>query len=137
MPHGNEPSHQVLYMYNYVGQPWKAARLIRQTMREMYKDDYDGLSGNEDVGQMSAWYIFNCMGFYPICPSSGYYNIGSPALPAITVTMSNGKQIRVTTKNWSKKAVYVDKVFINGKPYTKSYITWEDVKDGINLQFVD
>ena len=134
--HGNEPCHHVAYLYNYLGEGWKCQKWVRRVIDEFYGDQPGSLCGNDDCGQMSAWYIFNCMGFYPICPSSGYYNIGSPALPAITVTMSNGKQICVTTKNWSKKAVYVDKVFINGKPYTKSYITWEDVKDGINLQFV-
>lgn len=76
--HGNEPSHHVLYMYNYVGQPWKAARLLRQTMKEMYKDDYDGLSGNEDVGQMSAWYVLSAMGLYQVEPAGGKYIIGSP-----------------------------------------------------------
>ena len=109
---------------------------MRTVVDQFYGNQPGSLCDNDDCGQMSAWYIFNCMGFYPVCPSSGIYNIGSPALPAIDVTMSNGKHIRVTTKNWSKKALYVSKVMLNGKPYSKSYITWDDVKDGIDLQFV-
>ena len=85
---------------------------------------------------MSAWYIFNCLGFYPVCPGSGYYNIGSPALPAVDVRMSNGSHIRMTARNWSKDAVYINKVYVNGKRYTKSYLTWDDVKNGIDIEFV-
>ena len=101
----------------------------------MYVNDMDGLHGNDDCGQMSAWYIFTSLGFYPVCPSSGYYNIGSPAIPAIDVRMSNGKHIKVTTRNWSKDALYVDKVMVNGRPHNKSYLTWEDIKDGIDIVF--
>ena len=134
--HGNEPCHHVAYLYNYLGEGWQCQKWVRTVVDQFYGDQPGSLCGNDDCGQMSAWYIFNCMGFYPVCPSSGIYNIGSPAMPAIDVTMSNGKHIRVTTKNWSKKALYVSKVLLNGKPYTKSYITWDDVKDGIDLQFV-
>ena len=134
--HGNEPCHHVAYLYNYLGEGWQCQKWVRTVVDQFYGDQPGSLCGNDDCGQMSAWYIFNCMGFYPVCPSSGIYNIGSPALPAIDVTMSNGKHIRVTTKNWSKKALYVSKVMLNGKPYSKSYITWDDVKDGIDLQFV-
>lgn len=85
---------------------------------------------------MSAWYIFNTMGFYPTAPSSNIYNLGSPGLPAVDMEMSNGKHIRVTTKNWSKKNVYVKEVYLNGKKYNKSYITYNDLKNGMDLHFV-
>ena len=109
---------------------------MRNIIDSFYGDQPGSLCGNDDCGQMSAWYIFNCMGFYPVCPSSGIYNIASPALPAIDVTTSNGKHISVTTKNWSKKAVYVSQVLLNGKKHTKSYLTWDDIKDGADILFV-
>lgn len=134
--HGNEPCHHVAYLYNYLGEGWKGQKIVREVVDRFYGDEPGSLSGNDDCGQMSAWYIFNSMGFYPVAPSSGYYNIGSLALPGVTLTMSNGKKIVVTTKGWSKKAVYVNKVFLNGKPYTKSYLKWTDLKEGARIQFV-
>lgn len=134
--HGNEPCHHVAYLYNYLGEGWKGQKIVREVVDRFYGDEPGSLSGNDDCGQMSAWYIFNSMGFYPVAPSSGYYNIGSPALPGVTLTMNNGKKIVVTTKGWSKKAVYVNKVFLNGKPYTKSYLKWTDLKEGARIQFV-
>ena len=132
--HGNEPSHQVLYMYNYVGQPWKAARLIRQTMREMYKDDYDGLSGNEDVGQMSAWYILSAMGLYQVEPAGGKYIIGSPLLDKATINVGGGKTFSIICKDNGKENIYVQSVKLNGKPYTKSYIMYYDIMKGGTLE---
>ena len=132
--HGNEPSHQVLYMYNYVGQPWKAARLIRQTMREMYKDDYDGLSGNEDVGQMSAWYILSAMGLYQVEPAGGKYIIGSPLMDKATINVGGGKTFSIICKDNSKENIYVQSVKSNGKPYTKSYIMYYDIMKGGTLE---
>ena len=133
--HGNEPCHHVAYLYNYIGEGWKCQKWVRTVVDNFYGNKPGSLCGNDDCGQMSAWYIFNCMGFYPVCPSSGYYNIGSPAIPAIDVRMSNGKHIKVTTRNWSKDALYVDKVMVNGRPHNKSYLTWEDIKDGIDIVF--
>ena len=112
--HGNEPSHQVLYMYNYVGQPWKGARLLRQTMDEMYKDDFDGLSGNEDVGQMSAWYIFSAMGFYPVCPGTDQYVLGAPYLPYLKISLENGNTFEIQAEKVSDKNRYVKSVRLNG-----------------------
>ena len=134
--HGNEPCHHVTYLYNYIGEGWQCQKWVRNIIDSFYGDQPGSLCGNDDCGQMSAWYIFNCMGFYPVCPSSGIYNIASPALPAIDVTMSNGKHISVTTKNWSKKAVYVSQVLLNGKKHSKSYLTWDEIKDGADIQFV-
>lgn len=134
--HGNEPCHHVAYLYNYIGEGWKCQQRVREIINRFYGNTPNSLCGNDDCGQMSAWYIFNCMGFYPVAPSSGYYNIGSPALPAIDVTMSNGNHIRVTTDGWSSKAVYIKKMYVNGKPYSKSYLKWDDVQKGIHLHFV-
>ena len=109
---------------------------MRQVVDAFYGNKPDALSGNDDCGQMSAWYIFNCMGFYPTAPSSNIYNVGSPALPEVTMTMSNGQKVKVTTKNWSKKNVYLHKMFLNGKEYNKSFITFEDIRNGAELHFV-
>lgn len=134
--HGNEPCHHVPYLYNYIGEGWKCQKWVRTVVDRFYGNKPGSLCGNDDCGQMSAWYIFNCLGFYPVCPGSGYYNLGSPALPSVDVTMSNGRHIKMTTKNWSKDALYISKVFVNGRQYTKSYLSWDDVKDGINIEFV-
>lgn len=132
--HGNEPSHHVLYMYNYVGQPWKAARLIRQTMKEMYKDELDGLSGNEDVGQMSAWYILSAMGLYQVEPAGGKYIIGSPIVDKATMNVGDGKTFTILCPDNSKENIYVQSAKLNGKPYTKSYIMYDDIMRGGTLE---
>ena len=132
--HGNEPSHHILYMYNYVGQPWKGARLLRQTMKEMYFDDYDGLSGNEDVGQMSAWYILSAMGLYQVEPAGGKYCIGSPVVNEASINMGNGNIFTVRATNNSEENIYVQRALLNGKPLTKSYIMFNDMKRGGTLE---
>lgn len=134
--HGNEPCHQVNYLYNYLGEPWKCQQRVREVVDRFYGNTPDALSGNDDCGQMSAWYIFNCMGFYPTAPSSNVYNIGSPALPKVTMHMSNGKDLKMTTDNWSKKNIYVKELYLNGKLHDKSYITYDDIRDGAELHFV-
>lgn len=134
--HGNEPCHQIAYIYNYLGQPWKCQEKVRYIMEIFYGNAPDALSGNDDCGQMSAWYIFNAMGFYPTAPSSNIYNIGSPGLPMVDMQMSNGKHIRITTENWSSKNVYIKKLFLNGREYNKSYITYDDLEKGMELHFI-
>ena len=134
--HGNEPCHQVAYLYNYLQQPWKCQERVREVADKFYGNTPDALSGNDDCGQMSAWYIFNCMGFYPTAPSSNIYNIGSPALPRVTMTMSNGRKVEVTTDNWSPENVYVDRLYLNGEIHDKSFITYDDIRDGAKLHFV-
>lgn len=134
--HGNEPCHQIAYIYNYLGQPWKCQEKVRYIMETFYGNAPDALSGNDDCGQMSAWYIFNAMGFYPTAPSSNIYNIGSPGLPMVDMQMSNGKHIRITTENWSSKNVYIKKLFLNGREYNKSYITYDDLEKGMELHFI-
>ena len=134
--HGNEPSHHVLYMYNYVGQPWKAARLLRQTLDEMYKDDFDGLSGNEDVGQMSAWYILSSVGLYQVDPVGGRFVIGSPLFDKATVNVGAGKTFTVVAKNNSDRNIYVQSARLNGKALKNSYIEFNDIRHGGTLELV-
>ena len=134
--HGNEPCHQIIYLYNYIKQPWKAQEKIRYVLDTFYGNKPDALSGNDDCGQMSAWYIFNCMGFYPTCPSSNIYAIGSPGLEAVELTLANGKKISMTTENYSKQNVYIQAMFLNGKEYNKTYITYDDIKNGADIKFV-
>ena len=121
--HGNEPSHQIAYEYNYAGQPWKTQAMVRRIMNEMYRDQPDGLAGNEDCGQMSAWYIFSALGFYPVCPGSPHYAIGSPVVDNAVIKLENGKSFTIKTKNNNAQNVYIASAKLNGKEYTKSYIS--------------
>ena len=132
--HGNEPSHHIIYMYNYMGQPWKAAKLLRQTMKEMYFNDYDGLSGNEDVGQMSAWYVLSSVGLYQVEPAGGKYIIGSPLFDEAQINVGNGKSFIVRAKNNSQENIYVQSAKLNGKPYSKTYLMFQDIVRGGTLE---
>lgn len=134
--HGNEPCHQIIYLYNYLKEPWKCQKWIRQVSDSFYGDAPGALSGNDDCGQMSAWYLFNTMGFYPTAPSSNIYNIGSPTLEAVTMTLSNGKKVNMTTENWAKNNVYIKKMYLNGKEYNKSYLMYSDIANGAEIRYV-
>ena len=134
--HGNEPSHHIIYMYNYVGQPYKAAPLIRQVLREQYRNDLDGLSGNEDVGQMSAWYVLSSIGLYQEEPAGGKYIIGSPLFNEATLNVGDGKTFTVKAVNNSDKNIYVQSAKLNGKRYDKSYIDYRDIVAGGTLELV-
>ena len=134
--HGNEPCHHVAYLYNYLKEPWKCQKWIRTIVDRFYGNTPDALAGNDDCGQMSAWYMFNCLGFYPIAPSSNIYNIGSPCVKALSVRMSNGKHIEMEAENWSPENVYVKTLYVNGKKYDKSYLTYDDIRNGVKLRFV-
>lgn len=134
--HGNEPCHHVTYLYNWLGEPWKCQKWVRTIADSFYGNEPGSLSGNDDCGQMSAWHIFNCMGFYPVAPSSNKYSIGSPCVEAVTMTMSNGKQIEMTTKNWSPKNVYVKALYVNGKLHKSPFLKYEDICNGAKLHFV-
>ncbi|MCL2291012.1 MAG: GH92 family glycosyl hydrolase [Bacteroidetes bacterium] len=134
--HGNEPSHHATYLYNYVGKPWKTQELTRKIMSELYTSAPDGLCGNEDCGQMSAWYVFSALGFYPVCPGDNQYVLGSPIFDKATMNLENGKQFNIIAHNQSDKNIYIQSVKLNGKPYSKSYITYNDIKDGGTLEFV-
>ena len=134
--HGNEPSHHIIYMYNYVGMPWKAAPKLRQVMNTLYNDGIDGLSGNEDVGQMSAWYILSSMGLYQVEPAGGKYIFGSPLFNKVVVNVGGGKTFTIEAKNNSAKNIYIQSAKLNGKRYTRSYIDYKDIMKGGILEFV-
>ena len=134
--HGNEPSHHVIYMYNYAGRPDKAAPLLRKMLNEMYLDQPDGLSGNEDVGQMSAWYILSSVGLYQVDPVGGRFVIGSPLFDKATVNVGGGKTFTVEAKNNSDKNIYVQSARLNGKTLKNSYIDFNDIRHGGTLELV-
>lgn len=133
--HGNEPSHHVIYLYNAVEQPWKTQQYAAKVMHELYQNSPAGLCGNEDCGQMSAWYVFSAMGFYPVDPVSGKYEIGTPLFPEMQMHLSNGNTFTVLAPTVSKENIYIQAVKFDGKPYSKSYITHEQIMEGATLEF--
>ncbi len=134
--HGNEPSHHVAYLYVYAGAQWKTAEKVRYIMDEFYTDKPDGIIGNEDCGQMSAWYLLSAMGFYQVNPSDGVLVFGSPRFDKVTAKVRGGKTFTVEAENNSKENIYIQKVYLNGKLYPKTYITYNDIVSGGNLKFV-
>ena len=134
--HGNEPSHHVIYLYNKVRQPWKAQKYAAQVMHDLYFNAPAGLCGNEDCGQMSAWYVFSAMGFYPVNPIGGEYEIGTPLFPEMRLNLDNGKTFTVLAPNVSRENIYIQSVKVNGQPYDKSYITHQQIMDGATIEFV-
>ena len=133
--HGNEPGHHIIYLYDYAGQPWKTALRVREVLKTMYHDSVDGLSGNEDVGQMSAWYILSSLGFYQVEPAGGRYVFGSPLFNEASMNVGNGKTFRIIAHNNSKENMYIQSVKLNGKPYTRCYIDFKDIIRGGKLEF--
>lgn len=133
--HGNEPSHHVIYLFNVVGQPWKTQKYAAEVMHELYKNTPAGLCGNEDCGQMSAWYVFSAMGFYPVDPVSGRYEIGTPMYPEMKIHLDNGKIFTILAPAVSKENIYIQSVKLDGKPYDKSYITHEQIMNGSVFEF--
>lgn len=134
--HGNEPSHHMAYLYDYVGQPWKTQTRVRQIMDQFYKPEPDGLIGNEDCGQMSAWYVLSAAGFYPVTPGSTVYAIGSPLFPEVRFNLENWKSFVVRAVNASERNVYIQSARLNGKVYNKSFLLHEDLMAGGELVFV-
>ena len=132
---GNEPSHHVLYMYPFVGQQWKTAERVRQVLTTLYFDAPAGLSGNEDCGQMSAWYMLSALGFYQLEPAGGRYIFGSPIVDKATLKVGKDKIFTIVANNNSPKNIYIQSVKLNGKDYTKSYITHTDISNGGELIF--
>lgn len=132
--HGNEPGHHVAYLYNAVGEPWNTQKYVSQIMHTLYTNTPDGLCGNEDCGQMSAWYVFSAMGFYPVNPVSLTYEIGTPVFPKMELSLSDGKTFTVIAKNVSKENCYIQSVKLNGEPYDKSYITHGQIMEGATLE---
>ncbi|WP_322932835.1 GH92 family glycosyl hydrolase [Bacteroides sp. CG01] len=133
--HGNEPSHHVIYLYNAVEQPWKTQQYAAKVMHELYQNSPAGLCGNEDCGQMSAWYVFSAMGFYPVDPVSGKYEIGTPLFPEMQMHLSNGNTFTVLAPTVSKENIYIQAAKLDGKPHNKSYITHEQIMEGATLEF--
>jgi predicted alpha-1,2-mannosidase len=131
--HGNEPSHHITYLYAYAGQPWKTASKVRYILDNLYSDKPDGLSGNEDVGQMSAWYVFSALGFYPVNPVNGAYVFGSPAINEARIKVRDGKTFSIKATNNSHENIYIQSITLNGKPYTKTYLTYTDLMQGGEL----
>jgi predicted alpha-1,2-mannosidase len=133
--HGNEPSHHVVYLYNWTNSPWKAQDKIRMILKKMYRNGADGLGGNDDFGQMSAWYIFSSLGFYPVAPGSDEYALGSPLVKNAIFNLENGKKFEVETVNQSDKNVFVSKVLLNGKQIDKPFLKHSDVLNGGKITF--
>jgi predicted alpha-1,2-mannosidase len=136
MWHGNEPGHQISFMFNYVGQPWKTQREVRNIMNTEYHLGANGLSGNDDSGQMSAWYIFAALGFYPVCPGSDYYVLASPAFAKAVLNMSTGHRFTIIAQNASAQNIYVQSATLNGKPYDRNYLLHSDIAKGGKMVFV-
>ncbi|MDR3366867.1 MAG: GH92 family glycosyl hydrolase [Prevotellaceae bacterium] len=134
--HGNEPSHHIIYMYPYAGQPHKTAEKVREVLSTLYCDAPDGLSGNEDVGQMSAWYVLSAIGFYQVEPAGGKYIFGSPIVDKAVVKVKDGKTFTVIAANNSAENKYIQSVSLNGAPYSKPYISFEDIARGGTLELV-
>lgn len=134
--HGNEPCHHIPYVFNYARQPWKCQERVREVVDRFYGNTPDALSGNDDCGQMSAWYLFNCLGFYPVAPSSNVYNVGSPCVESASIRLSNGKRLKMTAENWSPENVYVKEMYINGKRNDKSWFSYDDIRNGADIRFV-
>lgn len=132
--HGNEPGHHVIYLFNKVGEPWKTQQYASKVMRELYQNTPAGLCGNEDCGQMSAWLVFSAMGFYPVDPISGMYEIGTPLFEEVKMQLANGKSFTVKAPGANAECIYVQSVKLNGAPYNKSYITHEQIMSGATLE---
>lgn len=133
--HGNEPSHHIAYLYNYAGVPWKTQKMVRQILSTMYSNKQNGIAGNEDCGQMSAWYVMSAMGIYAVTPGMDYYVIGSPLFDKVTINLENGKKFEIVATNNSEKNVYIQSASLNGNPYSRSYLKQQDIMNGGKLVF--
>ncbi|HJD93139.1 GH92 family glycosyl hydrolase [Bacteroides coprosuis] len=133
--HGNQPIQHMIYMYNYAGEPWKAQYWTREVMDKLYTAAPDGYCGDEDNGQTSAWYVFSSMGFYPVCPGTDEYVIGSPQFNKMKLHLENGKTVTITTKNNDKANRYIDEMTVNGKTYSKNYVTYEQLMNGADITY--
>lgn len=133
--HGNEPSHHMAYLYNFVGKPNKTQEKVNQILSELYTNNPDGISGNEDCGQMSAWYVFSSLGFYPVTPASNQYIIGTPYLDKATIHLENGNAFTVVANNLSTNSIYIQNATLNGKPLDRSFIYHNEIMEGGHLVF--
>ena len=133
--HGNEPSHHVAYLYNWTDEPWKTQERVRMILKNQYHPTPDGLGGNDDCGQMSAWYLFTALGFYPVAPGSDHYEIGSPTIKTAVLKLENGRTLTIEAKDQSDKNVYVKKVVVNGRTLDRHYITHAELMTGGKIVF--
>ena len=133
--HRNEPCHQIAYLFNYTQHPWKTQREVKHIMKTEYADHPGGLSGNDDAGQMSAWYVFSAMGFYPVCPGTTRYQIGSPSFRRLTLHLENGKTFTIESPDADSKNIYIQRIELNGVPYTKTYLDHYDILQGGTMRF--
>ena len=133
--HGNEPSHNMAYLYNFIGEPWKTQQMAHQITGQLYKNAPDGLAGNEDCGQMSAWYVLSAMGFYPVTPGTDEYVMGSPVFDTVQIHLENGNTFSVIANHQTPDNYYIQSATLNGKPYTKSFITQDIITRGGTLVF--
>lgn len=133
--HGNEPSHHMAYLYNYAGEPWKTQDRVRQILDEFYKDAPDGLIGNEDCGQMSAWYVMSSLGFYAVTPGTDYYAIGTPIFPEVVINLENGKKVVIRSDEPGSANRYIRNASLNGRQLTSSFVAFDALKDGAILDF--
>lgn len=134
--HGNQPIQHMLYLYNFAGEPWKTQMHVRDAMAKLYKATPDGYCGDEDNGQTSAWYVFSAMGFYPVCPTSSQYVLGTPLFKSMTITLDNGKKVVINAPNNSAQNQYVQSLTVNGKPYDLNYFTHATLTKGAVLNYV-
>jgi predicted alpha-1,2-mannosidase len=132
--HGNEPSHHIAYLYSYAGAPWKTQAMVRKILDELYSVRPDGLSGNEDCGQMSAWYVMSSIGFYPVNPAQGIYVLGSPIFDKVSISTASGKEFKIIVKNNNSKNIYIQAAFLNGKELERSYLSHEEILKGGELR---
>jgi predicted alpha-1,2-mannosidase len=134
--HGNQPVQHMIYLYNYAGQPWKAQYWVRDVMNRFYSATPDGYCGDEDNGQTSAWYVFSALGFYPVCPASDEYVMGTPLFEKATLHLENGKTFTITAKDNSHENFYIESAKLNSRRHTRNYITYDDIMSGGKLSFV-
>jgi putative alpha-1,2-mannosidase len=133
--HGNEPAHHAAYLYNWTDHPWRTQERVRQILKHQYKPTPDGLGGNDDCGQMSAWYLFTALGFYPVAPGSGEYSLGSPVVKSAKLRLENGKTLIIEARNQSSENVYVSKVTLNSRPLDRRHLKYDEIVGGGRLVF--
>jgi predicted alpha-1,2-mannosidase len=133
--HGNQPIQHMPYLYNFAGQPWKTQYWVRETMDRMYTPAPDGYCGDEDNGQTSAWYVFSAMGFYPVCPGTDQYVLGTPLFQKMTLVLENGKEISINAPNNNTNNRYVNSLNVNGKTYSKNWLSHKELMQGAVLDF--
>lgn len=133
--HGNQPIQHMIYLYNYAGAPWKAQKWARTVMDKLYNSTENGYPGDEDQGQTSSWYVLSAMGLYSVCPGTNQYVIGSPVFPKMTIHFENGKTLVIEATNNSKKNVYIQSAKLNGKMFSRNYLTYDELTGGGNVQY--